>query len=162
MGRMCETLWRNKHLKHIEMDECEIGNQGGVAIGLALSRGSKLEYISVKKNEISDEGVTKIAASLDGSKCILRELYLNGNDINDAGGELLARSMINNNTLQKLDLSYNNLKNTTCCVFIDILKRNQFLLTLNLEGNIIASQFNQKIKELLLKNGTKDAKYVNK
>ena len=35
-------LWRNKHLEHFEIDECQIGETGGVAIGEALIRGSRL------------------------------------------------------------------------------------------------------------------------
>ena len=33
LGRLFDMLWRNKNLEHFEMDDCQIGELGGVNIG---------------------------------------------------------------------------------------------------------------------------------
>lgn len=64
MNKLREALARNKHLRHVELDNCEIADQGGISIGEALIRGSRLRFLSIRNNEISDEGIIKIAEGL--------------------------------------------------------------------------------------------------
>lgn len=78
LDRLCEMLWRNNNLEHFELDECQIGETGGVCIGEALIKGSKLKYLSLKSNEISDEGVSRLANGLEINKT-LTDLYLGKN-----------------------------------------------------------------------------------
>jgi len=60
-GRMCETLWKNRTIQHLELEQCMMGDNAGMSIGEALMRGSALRYCSLKKNDISDDGAIRIA-----------------------------------------------------------------------------------------------------
>jgi hypothetical protein len=62
---------------------------------------------------------------------------LSYNNINDAGGELLAISLRQNTTLIRLNLKRNNLRETSGLLFIDMIQMNKYIEYLNLNKNII-------------------------
>ena len=123
-----EALKIAQTLHHLELDNCELGETGGTALGQAiiLSFKSKLQlkYLSVRNNYLADKAAVRIAAGLEAGGTKLQVLNLAGNGINDSGGEVLARAMKNNNTVQEFDLSHNNLRFTTAAAFLESLKFN--------------------------------------
>ena len=160
-GRMCETLWKNRSIEHLELDECMIRDQGGIGIGEALLRGSALRYCSLRKNDISDEGAIRIAQGIEHDGRLLKELYLGWNEISDTGGEVLGKCLLKNRVLEKLDLSNNKLKNSSATVFIVSLKRNQYIKLLNLDDNMINSQLAKKVQVFIKSNRGKATEQKN-
>ena len=138
-GRMCETLWKNRTIQHLELEQCMMGDNAGMSIGEALMRGSALRYCSLKKNDISDDGAIRIAQGIEQDARSLQELHLGWNEISDVGGEALGKVLLKNTTLLKLDLSNNKLKNESAAAFIVSLKRNVNIKLLNIEDNMINS-----------------------
>ena len=64
------------------------------------------------------------AAITEGLKCCIRlaTLYLQENNIGDAGSEALARALSCCKRLKTLDLSYNAIGDAGACTLADILK----------------------------------------
>jgi hypothetical protein len=76
-------------------------------------------------------------------------LDLSKNEINDAGGELIASALADNITLSRLNLKRNNLKFTTGECFVESMKKNVNLSYLNLEDNTINVNVIEEIQEYL-------------
>ena len=50
------------------MNSCHIGNEIATAIGKGLQNNEKLEILSLKHNNISDEGMNEILEALNSNK----------------------------------------------------------------------------------------------
>ena len=80
------------HLERLSINNCKLGDAGGIAIGEAISRSYRLKYVSAKQNAFRDEAAKSIADGIRVGTHILK-LDLSNNLINDAGGELIAESL---------------------------------------------------------------------
>ena len=93
---------------NLSINNCRIGDIGGVAIATGLSALSHLKSVSARLNELSDP-TAKAFAEVLSKNCSLNNLDLSSNLIHDAGGDFLALAIIQNTKLTKLNLSGNNL-----------------------------------------------------
>lgn len=75
----------------MKLDSCKLGDVGGASVGEGLGRKmcGEFKHISMRNNDIADEGGKRIGHGIEGNKHII-SLNLSNNEINDAGGEILA------------------------------------------------------------------------
>jgi len=151
MAALMTFLMHAAALEFFYIDECKISNPGGVAIGDALIKGSRVLNISARENEIGDEGARKIAVGIE-TNAKIRSLNLSKNNINDAGGELIARSLLRNESLGCLDISYNNLRMSTAAVIQNSIKSNCTIAKICLQGNTVLAPQLAAITHVLQKN----------
>lgn len=73
-----------------------------------LIEENKVNYLNLSNNKITDKGAMKIADSLSGKECELKELVLDGNNISAKGAENLI-SVIENSLMFILSLKKNQI-----------------------------------------------------
>ncbi|XP_065888183.1 uncharacterized protein [Dysidea avara] len=88
---MVDGLEHNKTLTELNVSECGISAKGARCIGELLSNCS-VQVVCMKRNNISDDGITVIAGALEGARLILQ-------------------STVDNRVCEKLTVSYDYYKN---------------------------------------------------
>jgi len=78
-----------------------IGEEGGMAIGKALSENCTLTTLNLDINKIGDQGLKAIAQALN-SNCSLLSLSLDCNHISNQGAWAIKSALRENNTLSKI------------------------------------------------------------
>ena len=86
-----------------------INEKGAVKLINEITKNGKI--IDLNNNNIGKLGCEHLSISLRSKDCWLEELSLEDNRLSDISGNLIINSIINNNTLRKLNLSKNYLTN---------------------------------------------------
>jgi len=81
-------------IQHIRLTECEIGDEGAVALSRLL--GPHVRELCLTSNCISDRGITEIAKALPMADSLER-LLLDRNSIGDAGATMLGAHLLRSN-----------------------------------------------------------------
>ena len=130
--RRKKNLVANHKVKFLLLSGNEIGDIGGLTMGLALKVNRGLVRLDLSKNRLRDKGATALGDAL-ASNNVLEELNLNSNSIADAGLRSLADAMSVNNTLTMLDVTNNAASfKTGVGGILDNLKLTTFRSDLNL------------------------------
>ncbi len=92
----------------------------------------------------------------------MEDLYLNDNRIGDDGCKVLCEALQTNSTLNSLDIDNNKISTTSLDSIIKVLKHNQSLKEISLEGNPIARicENKEKIRQAALINATCDIPFI--
>lgn len=92
----------------IETYDCGLKDDCAPCLGELLVK-SKLTYLSLNENKLTDKTAAVLGHSLTDQRCQLARLYLNYNEISDVGAELLCESLIHPSCkLTRLVMSKNN------------------------------------------------------
>lgn len=67
------------------------------------------DQVNLESLDIQDDEIQEIAAYIIKHKPSIQEIYLNNNALGDAGGVILAKTLLGLPTLTLLDVQYNNL-----------------------------------------------------
>ena len=97
----------NHSLKHLILQDNEIGDGHLVDVIAALSMHPQLEQLDLTWMEIGINGCTALSTLLRCTTTRLQKLNLHGNNIDDEGVEVLVNALANINTLRTLNLSSN-------------------------------------------------------
>ena len=81
-----------------------------------------LELLYLEGNEIDDEGAIMLARSLTDPECQLREIFLGANNIGPRGAQALAKALITNRQLTKLYLEGNCIGAEGAMAFAEVLE----------------------------------------
>ncbi|CAF3501150.1 unnamed protein product [Rotaria sp. Silwood1] len=131
-----KALIINKRCTYLDLFNKGITSKGASIISSVLHNDTLLETLGLRNNLICDSGVQYIAYALSTNSC-LKRLDLNNNSITDTGVRLLADMLRTNQTLIKLTLSYNRISNEGMDVLVDVLiNYNSTLQWLCLAGNL--------------------------
>jgi len=100
----------------------------------AFAKNKTLEYLSLRNNNISDEGIKYLADVMAVSKTLKYfDLYMNY--VSNKGAKCLADALKVNKTLVKLDMRDNRIGSKGVKYFADALKENKSLEKLLLSNN---------------------------
>ena len=102
------TLQRCTNLKHIQLSHCNINNRILLPIVEAIRGHSSLETLYLNNNRIRRAGCTALSTLLQDPNCNINTLQLSHNRIDEEGITIIANSLANNTSLQKLYLHNNN------------------------------------------------------
>ena len=123
MALLEKIIIKNKNLKNIEINNSLIFNKCFnidtlnikvakiINCQLLIINYLPLEQLILSNNNISKDGLKKLANLLSDEKCSLIKLNLNNNLIGDDGCVILSEGIANNNSLISLNLSSNNILN---------------------------------------------------
>ena len=124
---MCEGLGRHSlpNLRSLSLVSCAIGPVGASSLGLVLGQGAlpKLKQLCIGHgNAIGDQGMLALAAPLR-ARVAFKTLYLEGNDISDAGVTSLVANLGNGElkALKRLKLASNRIGKIGCAAIIDAI-----------------------------------------
>ena len=130
-----ECLKVNNTLQELNMSYNQISNFGIDSIGIALQINTKLLLLDLSHNNISGDGTTIRDSLIENNS--LQELNLSYNIMSNDGAVNIGKALQVNTTLQVLDISYNKITDDGACAFADYLKNNYALQDLNMAANEI-------------------------
>lgn len=110
--KLTESLHTIEHLHTLNVSNNLCLADGCIELARHVSRWQNLRHLNVAGNDIGDVGIEVLAKELEGT--YVRELYLEYNQITDAGAAHLADALLKMANLQVLNLAKNNLSDTGC------------------------------------------------
>ena len=111
----CSSLVNVINVQQISHLDLRGNNIGPLACSeickLLKCRESKLSWLNLFENQLTDEAAKYLAEAINNNNCQLRMLYLSENKISDIGAQHLAEAINNNNNcqLRELNLLANNI-----------------------------------------------------
>jgi Ran GTPase-activating protein (RanGAP) involved in mRNA processing and transport len=110
---LCRVLMENSCLQTLDFSHNSIGKGGARGIAKLLSSpASRIAHLSLSNNKMGRDGIVSISKALSmehGKNTRLKTLNIALNDLTDDGGATLFEDLIQNSTLEVLDVSANNL-----------------------------------------------------
>ena len=137
----------------VDLQHCQIGNDGAIALAQALEQNTTLTSIDLPKNEIGNDGVIAIAKALK-LNTTLTSIKLSSNDIGYESAIALAQALENNTVLTLVDLSKNEIGDDGVIAIASTLEKNSTLVSMDFSKNRIGRQGAKAIAETLEKNTT--------
>ena len=131
----------------------DITSVGWVHVFKALSNNTSLKKLDISHNKPGMKGSVALAEMLSCNKS-LTELNLRLCDIPDAGLREIARGLLQNTSLKKLDISYNKPGMEGSVALAEMLSCNKSLTELNFECFDIPEAGLREIARALLQNTT--------
>ena len=127
-------------LLNLNFSENKIGYDGAVVLGEALVNIKQLESINLASNLLGDLAIDEVLKGMLLS-ANLKEINFSNNSLGQKSSESqfihnLNSIIKNSNTLVKLDLSWNNLRGEVAEIFIESLKENYSITSLDLSYNL--------------------------
>lgn len=132
----------------LKLEGCNIGDEGAICLGNSLEDYEcKLQLLDISRNLITFVGAERIGYGLAANKN-LKVIFMHWNNIGPLGGFYIADSLIQNNSLLVLDVSFcgmggKKIKNNPNQM--DSLSKDQRL-------KLAESQFKAAMKNTLLQN----------
>ncbi|XP_048575785.1 uncharacterized protein LOC116609594 [Nematostella vectensis] len=98
-------------LKSLFLDHCNIDEFGAKELGIALSRNSCLEELSVACNDINDEGMCALAGSVASNET-LQVLYISYNNVGQNGKKVIISACETSKSVRHLYHENDSILNT--------------------------------------------------
>ncbi len=130
-----------------------VKDNGAIAIAEALGESKTLTYLDLMVNQIGDSGAEHLARAIE-INTTLQILSLSNNLINDRGGICIAKSLEKNSTLQKIYFNFADDANGDIFAreFISVLETNGSLRLLSINPKFISENLILKIKKIAARN----------
>mmetsp|Transcript_32502 Transcript_32502/g.29347 ORF Transcript_32502/g.29347 Transcript_32502/m.29347 type:complete len:140 (+) Transcript_32502:1528-1947(+) len=116
-------LWDNGALDYFSLEDCELGQEGGEAIAVGMTKNRGISELHIGKNRFGDvamEGLVR--ALLENAR--LRVLDIDGCKIMDRGGKALSELIRNNHGIHTYDFRDNQFYDETGSHMADAIKQN--------------------------------------
>lgn len=120
-----------------------------VAMANALKKNTKLWKLSLINCEIKDEGAVALANALKTDNTTVSNLIIPYNKIGDEGAMAFADTLRQNTNLQELDMAGNHLTCAGAATILEALKHNTNLRTLRLRGCEIDSSIMELLLDIV-------------
>ncbi len=140
--RGANAIWRvlkkNETLYHLNLNGNKITGDNAKNFAAAMGQNSTLAVLKLECNALSDTMWTQIATLLEKSEnTVLEHLQLGYNEIDPAVVSRIAKAMTINKTVKVLGLEEVGMDDAQLRKFADILKDNDTIKRLYLDGNLI-------------------------
>ena len=127
---ICRSLRFNKSVFKLELGENRLGEKTCLALEIAIRTNHVLKYISLESNPLMATSSTNVTciqalASIIETTSSLTSLSLWKCSIGPLGGELIAQSILRNNTLTCIEMGYNNWNKEHVQVILSKLDKNK-------------------------------------
>ena len=152
---IARALSNNRSLKILDLTSNGFALASSKAFANFLeSNTSRLENLSLAQNKLSSFGCSQIFSALS-KNTTLKSLSMAGTQAHEPGQlVVLANALMNNHTLERLNLAENRLCDSACSDIAAALISNTSLLALNLFGNRIGNSGVLQLAEALKNNST--------
>lgn len=129
-------------LTSLDLSGNRASDDGIVAIAEGVSRNTTLQSLALNRNNAQGDGIglrgvgaLSSMLSSTNSASVLKELHLWGSNIDNDGAALLAKGIIENASLETLDIGWNVVGDAGCFAISEALRRNEALLRIDLRNN---------------------------
>ena len=127
------------------------GYKGAYSLFRGLSLNRYILDLNIARNELDDESAEELAQILSNPNCQLRNLDIFDNKIGERGGTLIAKSLLSNRNLRRINLKGNIIKADGGKAFRDWLANSECwtLISLNLNQNPVGVGIENEIDDIL-------------
>jgi len=143
---------KTANVKTLRLEKNNFSLLGAKALSNMLRHNITLTSLYLGQNLISDEGFSELCDALVQSNASLAVLDLSNNNIGNTSLSNLRYLLKNNTTLTTLNLENNSFNRLTLKNLEEIFTHNKTLISLNLEGNNIKNECVEKLKNMLARN----------
>ena len=152
---VAKMLVDNKTLTKLDLAYCHISSEGAVELAAALCKNTTLNHLDLSDNPIGEhvEGVTAVAKMLVENKT-LTKLDLRYCHISSEGVVKLAAALCKNSTLKDLDMNRNPIGVEGASSMSDMLQHNTSLEVLHLPDDSVEEEGVQQLVNSLKQNQT--------
>lgn len=162
---LCESLKLNNKLRHLAINENDLGLEGALCVRQILEMSNIMQLIYMSKAKIGDEGAEEVAEGLKKNTS-LETLGIGSNNLRERGGKAITNALKVNKSLTILYLKGSKFNELVIRGFVEALKiRENCLSLLGLNGCRIKTNCSRVLWELLQNfevNQTKMYLYGNK
>ncbi|KQJ98352.1 RAN GTPase-activating protein 2 [Brachypodium distachyon] len=147
---LSKTLPKLHDLVELYLSDLNLENEGTVAIVNVLKLSApQLEILEMAGNEITAEATQDIAACLKAMQS-LKKLTLAENELKDAGAVVIAQSLEGGHAdLKELDVSTNMFQRAGARCFAQAITNKPGFMQLNINGNFISDEGIDEVKAIL-------------
>lgn len=136
---ICPGIEHNTKILSVTITQCDIKDEGAIALANALFKNMDISEIILEDNSIGEKGTKAISEKLLG-KTSLRTLDLGHNLINATGAFHIGQGLAHAQGIQFLLLGYNDIGDEGCEFIEKGLETNNSLVELNLQNNNITTK----------------------
>uniref|UniRef100_A0A2C9LLA4 Uncharacterized protein n=1 Tax=Biomphalaria glabrata TaxID=6526 RepID=A0A2C9LLA4_BIOGL len=119
---LCRVLKENVFVSHLNLSDNRLGYNGAAAVCQLLMVNKTIEKLNLSGNNIGDQAGELFHSVLTKSNSTLRSLNLSHNRLEDGAALWLKNALIENETLEHLDISWNHFQNKGCVLIAQGLK----------------------------------------
>lgn len=114
---------------------------GGQAVGDFVATAKNLRKLQLENCNIGDDGdlLAQICHGLQAETCVLKELCLGSNVIDNSGAALLSTALLQNDSVEKVVLCHNRIGDNGAVSVAEAVEQNNSVVHLNFCGNKIGS-----------------------
>ncbi|KAH9513631.1 hypothetical protein Btru_041654, partial [Bulinus truncatus] len=142
----------NRELRELDLTDCNFGDEGIEALCSLIRSGMAIDTLNLSMNKaVTQKGWILFAHTLTIAR-VLETLTLDNNYIGNEGLEEIARSLYDNSSLAALDLNNIQVTDKGGKCLMELLKRNTFLLEINLQENSLSEQLIDDINKYISLN----------
>ncbi|CAL4958879.1 unnamed protein product [Urochloa decumbens] len=147
---LSKTLPKLPDLVELYLSDLNLENEGTVAIVNALKQSApQLEVLELAGNEINAKAAPALAECLTAMQS-LKKLTLAENELKDDGAVIIAKSLEAGHTdLKELDVSTNMFQRAGARCFARAVANKPGFMQLNINGNFISDEGIDEVKEIL-------------
>ncbi|KAL6614598.1 hypothetical protein ACP70R_036868 [Stipagrostis hirtigluma subsp. patula] len=147
---LSKTLPNLPDLVELYLSDLNLENKGTVAIVNALKQSApQLEVLEMAGNEITSKAAPALAECLAAMQS-LKKLTLAENELKDDGAVIVAKSLKDGHTnLKELDVSTNMLQRVGARCFAQAVTDKQGFVQLNINGNFISDEGIVEVNKIL-------------
>lgn len=147
ISKICEALENNPHVTHLVVDNNNLAQYSGAALGKCFTLNSALALVSLSNCSLKDENMPKICEGM-ARNIKINKLNLSKNGISDSSAGFLAEVLKKNSHLVALDLSYNLIKNKGGLEIVTALKYNSTIENINFTENSLKDEAGRVLAEI--------------
>ncbi|AQK72650.1 RAN GTPase-activating protein 1 [Zea mays] len=157
---LSKTLPKLPDLVELYLSDLNLENKGTIAIAKALEQSApQLEVLEIAGNEINAKAAPDLAKCLAAMQS-LKKLTLAENELKDDGAVIIAKSLEDGHIdLKELDVSVNMLQRVGARCFARAVANKPAFELLNINGNFISGEGIDEVEEIL-KAGKKPLKVL--
>jgi Ran GTPase-activating protein (RanGAP) involved in mRNA processing and transport len=160
---ICKKLIINKQCRKLRLEQNDISAKGVTILSDTLYGNTTLVELYLSNNRISDMGVHALSQALSINNSKLEWLELHSNNITDEGVEYLVEMLKTNKKINLLGLSFNRISDRGVRLLsVAITCYNDTLQSLQLASNkLITDASVDDLKEMITQNQSLQALWIN-
>lgn len=139
----------NEHLVRLSLRKNQINDDGMKTLCANLRFNKKLKVLDLAANKITYRGCIELANFLKDVDCVLESLIMNNNRTGYFGARAMASAICDNKSLVHLDMSTNDISDEGLYLVAKALKKNDLLVSVKLFWNHFGSKSTQAFHELI-------------
>lgn len=145
-----EAMWKNKNLKKLSLESCELDHEASVRVLEALENNFYLKAVNLSHNGFTEKLSDSISQLFSSENWRLKYINLSNNYLTD---EVLKNISVVSflKSCSSLVLRHNSFNNDGARQIFQMILNNENLSRVDIRRNLISIKYLEEIKSLILK-----------